>query len=129
MHPSILRRDATTEYWFDEGCFIIEISNSDNDPGVSIACARVRPGTATRWHRLVDTTERYVLLSGRGRVEVGDLPATEVGAGDVVVIPLGCRQRIACVGADELVFLAICTPRFCAAAYEDIDSPARTAAP
>ncbi len=129
MHPEILRYDATTEYWFDEGCFIAEISNSDNDPAASIARARVRPGTTTRWHRLVDTTERYVLVSGFGRVEVGDLPAQDVAPGDVVLIPPGCRQRIACVGVEELVFLAICTPRFRAAAYEDIDASARTSAP
>ena len=79
---------------------------------------------STRWHRVAGTAERYVILSGAGRVEVGDLPAQDVAAGDVVLIPPGCRQRIANTantGGDDLVFLAICTPCFRPEAYEDID--------
>ena len=41
------------------------------------------PAVATRWHRLVATTERYVLLSGAGTVEVGDLPAQNVAPSDM----------------------------------------------
>jgi mannose-6-phosphate isomerase-like protein (cupin superfamily) len=44
-----------------------------------------------------------------------------IGAGAVVVIPPGCAQRIACLGDEELVFLAICTPRFEAQAYQDVE--------
>jgi hypothetical protein len=50
------------EYWFREGCYITEWSNSDTNPGVSIARARVEPGRTTRWHRLDAITERYVIL-------------------------------------------------------------------
>lgn len=125
MGAVILPLDTTAEYWFAEGCHILELSNSDADPAVSIARARVAPGVATRWHCLVDTAERYVLLAGRGRVEVGELPPREVGPGDVVLIPAGCRQRIACLGPEELVFLAICTPRFRPAAYRDLEPAAR----
>lgn len=117
------------ETWFAEGCHINELSNTDADPAVSIARARVAPGTTTRWHRLVDTTERYVLLAGKGRVEVGDLPPQEVGPGDVVLIPPDCRQRIACLGEEELVFLAICSPRFRPQAYEDLDPAPLQAGP
>ena len=67
--------------------------------------------------------ERYVILAGVGKVEVGSLPAQEVAPGDVVLIPPGSRQRIECLGAEDLVFLAICTPRFRPEAYEDLDSP------
>lgn len=109
------------EYFMAEGCHINELSNTEADPAVSIARARVATGVTTRWHRLIDTTERYVLLSGNGLVEVGDLPPQTVGPGDVVLIPPGCRQRIACLGDEELVFLAICSPRFRPEAYEDID--------
>ena len=93
------------------------------DPEASIALARVEPGVTTRWHRLVATTERYVILDGRGRVEVGDLPTREVRAGDVVVIPPLCRQRITNVGSEDLRFLAICTPRFEQRNYEDVEKP------
>jgi mannose-6-phosphate isomerase-like protein (cupin superfamily) len=71
----------------------------------------------------VNTAERYVLLEGRGRVEVGTLPPEDVGPGDVVAIPPSCPQRITNTGERDLVFLAICSPRFRPEAYEDIEQP------
>ena len=121
MQAEIRRRIAAVEFYTDERCYIRELANIEADPEASIAQARVRPGVTTRWHRLAGITERYILLSGSARVEVGDLPAQQVGPGDVVLIPPGCRQRIACLGEEDLVFLAICTPRFRNEAYEDID--------
>ena len=116
------------EFYFEEGCYITELSNSSEDPELSIARARVLPGVTTRWHRLRGTTERYVMLEGRGRVELGEEPAREVAPGDVVRIPPMRRQRITNVGEVDLVFLAICTPRFRRENYEDVDkaeTPAR----
>lgn len=121
MQAEIRRRIAAAEFYTDERCYIRELANIEADPEASIAQARVRPGVTTRWHRLAGITERYVLLSGSARVEIGDLPAQQVGPGDVVLIPPGCRQRIACLGEEDLVFLALCTPRFRNEAYEDID--------
>ncbi|TLY50720.1 MAG: cupin domain-containing protein [Gammaproteobacteria bacterium] len=121
MQPEIRHKLAAVEFYTDERCYIRELANIDADPAASIAQARVRTGATTRWHRLAGITERYVLLSGSGRVEVGDLRPQVVGAGDVVLIPPGCPQRIACLGDEDLVFLAICTPRFRNEAYQDID--------
>ena len=121
MKARINSIDSLGEYFFAEGCHIIELSNSDDDPDVSIARARVEPGRTTRWHRLEGTVERYVITAGSGRVEVADLPPNDVGPGDVVLIPPGQRQRITNIGDDDLVFLAICSPRFTEAAYVDID--------
>jgi mannose-6-phosphate isomerase-like protein (cupin superfamily) len=98
----------------------LELSNSPDDPAVSIARARVAPGVTTRWHRVRDTVERYVILEGKGRVEVGEAAPQEVGPCDVVLIPPACRQRIANTGERDLVFLAICSPRFRSEAYEEI---------
>jgi mannose-6-phosphate isomerase-like protein (cupin superfamily) len=109
---------AKDEFHVSEGCFITEWSNTAEDPAMSIARARVPPGITTRWHRLAQTTERYVILHGEGRVEVGELEARTVGPGDVVLIPPACRQRITNTGKSDLVFLAICTPRFTNEAYE-----------
>lgn len=109
------------EYYTDELCYINELANRPEDPAVSIARARVAPGICTRWHRLSGIVERYVILSGVGEVEVGDLPAQSVAALDVVWIPAGCRQRIRNIGDEDLVFLAICSPRFISSAYEDIE--------
>lgn len=108
------------EYFFEEGCYILELLNTPDDPAVSIARARVPPGVTTRWHRLRGVVERYVILSGSGRVEIGEEAPRKVAAGDVVGIPAMCRQRIANVGADDLVFLAVCTPRFTRDAYEEL---------
>ena len=112
---------STPEYFFAEGCFITELSNSADDSDVSIARARLEPGKITRWHCLRGTVERYVVLHGVGLVEVADLPAQRVITGDVVVIPPEARQRISNTGAADLVFLAICSPRFTEAAYVDLE--------
>lgn len=118
MKPIIKTSADSDEYYFVEGCFITEVSNSDDDPEVSIARARVEPGVTTRWHRLVGTTERYVILEGQGRVEIDDLSPRNVAAGDVVIIPPMTEQRITNTGAGDLVFLAVCSPRFVESAYE-----------
>ena len=112
MNPFIKKCDLSQEYYFDEGCFITELSNMADDPQVSIARARVEPGKTTKWHALRGITERYVIVEGIGRVEVGNLEPQEVSAGDVVIIPPEERQRISNIGEDSLIFLAICSPRF-----------------
>ena len=61
------------------------------------------------------------MQEGEGLVEVADLPAQRVIAGDVVIIPAQARQRICNTGATDLVFLAICSPRFTEAVYIDVD--------
>jgi len=124
MQVPILRAHPGVETFLDEGCHILELSNDDSDPMLSIARARVEPGVTTKWHRVVDTVERYVILDGMGRVEIGDYPPQEVQAGDVVMIPPSIRQRIANIGDGDLVFLAICSPRFMPEAYEDLENGA-----
>ena len=113
------------EYYFEEGCYITELHNRADDPAVSVARARVPPGVTTRWHTLGGITERYVIEAGHGEVSVGDAPARVVSAGDQVVIAPGVRQRIRNRGATDLVFLAICTPRFVPEAYADVDPAPR----
>jgi mannose-6-phosphate isomerase-like protein (cupin superfamily) len=110
------------EYFFREGCWITETWNSSRDETLSIARARVEPGAVTRWHRLRGITERYLIISGCGRVEIGRRKPRRVRAGDVVHIPPAVRQRIANTGRNDLVFLAVCTPRFESSAYEDLES-------
>jgi len=119
--PRILTLAAGSEYYFEEGCYIIELLNDADDPALSIARARVAPGKTTRWHCLHQTVERYQILTGSGDVEIGDLPVTRVSAGDTVIIPAGVAQRIHNPGEDELVFLALCTPRFQPENYFDLE--------
>ncbi len=131
MKERILRQDPAAEFYTAEKCYVTELSNTPHDPGVSIARVRVAPGVTTRRHRLAGVSERYCILQGTGRMEAGSLAPRDVVPGDVVLIPPLCPQRIANTGREDLVFLAVCTPRFSEAAYEDIDDdpPERPAAP
>ena len=122
MKASVRRLVPADEFAIPEGCSIVEVSNSPDDPQLSIARARVEPGVTTQWHRLAGIAERYVILEGRGRVEIGDRPPEEVHPGDVVLIPPLCRQRITNIGSADLVFLAVCTPRFERNRYEALPS-------
>lgn len=122
MQTQINKIDPTAEYFFAEGCYILELSNSHNDPDVSISRARVEPGVTTRLHRLRNIVERYVILEGCGRVEIGESQTQDVFPGDVIVIPPHCPQRIANTGETDLRFLAICSPRFTNEAYEDLQN-------
>lgn len=121
MKASIRHHRPGEEFYIPEQCYITELSTSADDPEVSIARARLEPGVTTRWHRLSATSERYYILEGRGRVEIGELGPREVGPGDTVLIPAMCRQRIANIGPGDLLFLAICTPPFSQDVYEDIE--------
>lgn len=121
MKESIKQQNLSKEFYTTEKCFITELSSTIDDPDVSIARARVMPGITTSWHRLKKITERYFIISGKGSVEIGELPPQEVIDGDIVIIPPMCRQRITNIGSDDLIFLAICTPRFLDEVYEDIE--------
>lgn len=121
MEPRIVLAETLTEFPIYERCSILESLNRPADAELSLARARVEPGVATAWHAVEGITERYLVTSGRGRVEVGDLPPADVGPGDVVLIPPGVRQRIANVGDADLCFYCICTPPFEAHRYVDLE--------
>ena len=112
MKADIINPDLESEFYTSERCHIVELSNSQDDPEVSIARVRVEPGVTTQWHQLEKPFERYYILAGQGRIEVGELPPQDVTPGFVVLIPPMCRQRITNTGSEDLLFLAICSPRF-----------------
>ena len=121
MQAQIIHNGAAEEYFFEEGCYITELSNTLEDSELSIAKARVKPGETTRWHKLALSSERYLILSGVGVVEIGDLPPSTVNPGDVVIIPTQVPQRISNKGQVDLIFIALCTPRFNPYNYVDIE--------
>lgn len=121
MKTSIQHAADPAEFFTEERCFISELSNDHDDKNLSIARARVEPGVTTAWHLLKGVEERYLILSGRGLVEVGTLPPTEVNNGDVVRIPAEVRQRITNIGDSDLIFHALCTPRFTPECYVDLE--------
>ncbi len=116
-----VRGNDQREYWFEEGCWVTEWANHADDPAASIARIRVPVGGVTRWHALDAIAERYVVLEGRGCAEIGDR-AIDVSTGNVVLIEPGEPQRITNTGDDDLLFLAVCTPRFRIEAYRDLES-------
>lgn len=120
VNQRLFRGAESDEYYFEEGCYILEYLNDPSDPEASIARARVPPGVTTRSHCLKDTTERYLVVQGHGTAEIGDGPPLTVGPGDVVLIPAGTSQRITNTAEEDLVFLAICTPRFEAKNYRPL---------
>jgi len=122
MPARVTHSQSLAEYWFEEGCHIQEIGNTPDDPDVSIARARVAPGARTRWHRLEGIFERYLIIEGSGTAEIGDLAPAVVSSGDLVLIPPGVPQRITNDGDGDLIFYAICSPRFSPDRYRDLDA-------
>jgi mannose-6-phosphate isomerase-like protein (cupin superfamily) len=116
----IQRSAGLDEFWTPENCYVTEWWNTPDDPAVSVARIRVAEGQTTRWHTLRGTAERYVVLSGEGQVETASC-AGPVSCGDVVFIGPGERQRITNTGDGDLIFLALCTPRFQPDVYADVD--------
>jgi len=120
MRPCIKKYKPEEEFYIDEGCYITELSNSEDDLGLSIARARVLPGVTTKLHKLIGTVERYVILEGEGLVEIGDQLHKLVTAFDVVIIPADCPQKIRNTGLKDLIFLVLCTPAFTKDCYIEI---------
>ena len=121
MKSRIFKNQSNNEYYFEEGCYINELANSEDDQEVSVAQARLEKGWQTKWHVLDSVNERYVIIQGQGQVETGDLPAQSVQPGDVVKIPAGVKQRIKNTGDGDLIFLAVCSPRFTPDCYHSLE--------
>ena len=113
------------EYYFKEGCFIEEWHNIADDQSCSIARVRVEGGKTTKLHALKNTVERYVMLGGSAMVTVGK-KSWQVSEGDVVVIKPDEPQKIENLDQEDLVFLAICTPRFVVGNYRECNEPLET---
>ncbi len=116
MKAKIVKANSLKETLIRENCGVAENYRSRT---VSIAQARVKPGKTTVAHHLKDVEEIYLIIQGTGKVFVGDLTPTEIGVGDVVVIPPNVSQKIANVGKTDLIFSCICTPCFTAECYVD----------
>jgi mannose-6-phosphate isomerase-like protein (cupin superfamily) len=125
MQAEVKKDKDAVEFDTEERCWIKETANDPGDEFVSIARARVKPGVTTAWHQLAGISERYLIVSGRGRVQIGNADAVEVGAGDVVRIPPDTPQRIENSGDDDLVFYAICSPRFVKKCYIRLEQQGR----
>jgi mannose-6-phosphate isomerase-like protein (cupin superfamily) len=114
MEPKIIKASSLTEAETPERCSIAENYSCTE---VSLARATVKPGVTTRAHHLKGVDEIYLIVSGKGKVELGNSKSAWVGAGDTIVFPAGASEKITNVGKADLVFYCICTPRFTAECY------------
>lgn len=121
MKPEISREQEIEEFYPEEVCYITEIWNTSNDPHVSIAKARLEPGKTTALHTLDGIVERYLIIEGKGLVDIEGLGGwSEVKPGDIVLIPESTSQRIRNTGDLDLVFYCICSPRFESSHYRQV---------
>ena len=77
----------------------------------SLAEARLPVGGQTTPHYHPQTEEIYYILSGQGRMRIGD-EQREVGPGDAIAIPPGAVHQIANTGDLVLTFLCCCAPGY-----------------
>ncbi len=89
-----------------DGSTIRELWHTDAQ---SLAEASLDGGEATQRHYHRASEEIYVLLAGRGAMEV-DGERSDVGPGDAVLIPPGAWHQI--VALEPLRFLCCCAPPY-----------------
>lgn len=113
--------EESDEFYTEERCHILELYNTANDRDQSIARARVEPGVTTAWHRLIDTFETILVLSGQGTLELNEESRIEIKQGSVIRIPENCPQRVTNTGNEDLIFLCYCSPAFGDHCYDDLE--------
>ena len=77
----------------------------------SLAEARLPAGAATTPHFHPRTEEIYYILSGTGRMQIGN-ESRPVSPGDAIAIPPGMRHQIKNTGSAVLKFLCCCAPGY-----------------
>jgi mannose-6-phosphate isomerase-like protein (cupin superfamily) len=96
-----------------DNTFLRELVHPKNDGvplGCSIAYDKVLPGGHSIPHRLKTSSEIYHILSGEGRMYVGDENANVV-KGDTILVPPNYVQHIENLSKNhELEFLCIVSP-------------------
>ena len=109
----IVHRNESQPFVTKDGSTIRSLLDRTNSTAAnqSLAEATVPPGGATEPHRHPEAEEIYYILSGAGRMTVGD-ETRDVGPLDAILIPPGARHTIANTGAVDLVFLCCCAPPY-----------------
>jgi mannose-6-phosphate isomerase-like protein (cupin superfamily) len=81
----------------------------------SLAEEMLPAGCAVIPHHHREIEEIYYVVSGRGLMTVGG-ETREVGAGDAVYVPRGCRHTLQNTGTEAIKLILVCGPAFF---YED----------
>lgn len=111
--PFMFIRDlkACPEFMGGDNSILRELLNPLKDPlslRYSLAHARVRPGFATKLHK-IKNSEVYYIIDGQGEMHIDD-EKKKVSAGHAVYIPPGAVQHIRNTGRTDLVFICIVDP-------------------
>ena len=77
----------------------------------SLAEEVLPPGASVGRHHHHATEEVYYILSGRGRMTVGD-EERAVTTGDAIFIPRATSHTLTNTGAEPLVLLLVCGPAY-----------------
>lgn len=75
----------------------------------SLAHAKVRPGEATKKHRLKGASEVYYIIKGEGIMAI-DGEKQEVTSGCAIYIPPDAEQSIQNIGDEDLDFICLVDP-------------------
>lgn len=116
-----IKKKKSKEIFTEERCHITELLNDKNCKLMSMARCRVEPGVTTQLHALKGVQETYHIEIGEGIMDDGRSDGVKVVCGDNVVILPGEAQRIYNSGKTDLVFLAICLPRFVPECYINLE--------
>ena len=112
---TVIQLPAQTPFTTKDGSTIRSILDRTNAPvqnqSLAEACVPAGSATQTHYHRLAE--EIYLVLEGRGRIEI-DGESRSVGPGDAILIPPGAWHTIA--AEESLRFLCCCAPPY---AHED----------
>ena len=87
---------------------LLHPGKADLELRYSLAHATVKPGIASKLHKL-KTSEIYYILEGVGIMHIDD-ESTKVHSGQVVYIPPNSKQHIQNIGNSDLKFLCIVDP-------------------
>ena len=101
-----------TAFKAGDDTIIKEVLHPKNDGinyGYSLAYATLEPGTASLSHRLMKSSETYVIHTGQGRAFING-ETYEMGEGDTLFIPAGAEQWIENTGEGKLGFWCIVLP-------------------
>ncbi|HEY1368320.1 MAG TPA: cupin domain-containing protein [Gaiellaceae bacterium] len=89
-----------------DGSTIRELHHTDRQ---SLAEASLRTAQSTQRHYHAETEEIYLVLEGRGELEI-DGEKREIGPGDAALIQPGARHEIRAL--EPLRFLCMCVPPY-----------------
>ena len=106
-------REQITPYTTRDGSEIRELMHPEvhGNRNQSLAEAVIQPGCRTRLHKHLRSEELYHVLSGSGRMTLGER-VFPVAAGDTICIAPGEAHRVENTENQALVILCCCAPPY-----------------